>query len=46
MSGHQFVTSSWRALGFCSRTMIQHKSSSVNWSSLYTRHKTHWLMVI
>ena len=20
--------------------------SSVNWSSLYTRHKTHWLMLI
>ena len=39
MSGHQFVTSSWSALGFCSRTMIQNTPAS---PPLNGSKKTNW----
>ena len=39
MSGHLFVTSSWSALGFCSRTMIQNTPASPPLNGL---RKTKW----
>ncbi len=39
MSGHLFVTSSWRELGFCSRTMIQNTPAN---PPLNGSRKTKW----